>query len=195
MGARFPILVRLVLLKCAKLGMLRRMAAPQAYTQKQLYCAVNLSACLGWLMVAAPYTLAPQFHPDTLLLFAVVGLPVSYLVCWSVVAPILRKIMRHPISWANAAYSGAKISLLIAAAGILIRRFLGWLESIIPNFSSQVGGGDRVESIDGVLTPYGWLMLAQSTVLFVLGGVAIALILRAVIGPGETTKCSAFTDA
>ncbi|WP_422372310.1 hypothetical protein [Hoeflea sp.] len=173
--------------------MLQGMAAPQAYTQKKLYWAVNLSAFLGWLIVVA-YLTYPQSDPGIWLMSAIIGLPVSYLVSWSVVAPTLRKIMRHPISWARAAYSGAKVSLLIATMAILIGRFLGWLESISPNISSQVGGGDRIRSIDGILTPYGWLMLAQSTVLFILGGVAIALILRAVIGPGEAPRHSAFTD-
>lgn len=54
-----------------------------------------------------------------------------------------------------------------------------------PNSYSQVGGGEFTRSIDGILTPYGWLLLGQSVAIFIAGGVAIALFLRAVIGPGR----------
>lgn len=115
------------------------MAASQAYTQKQKHLAVNLSAFLGWLMVATPFILS-QFSPLMWLYVAAIGLPISFIVSWAIVAPILQRIMRHPISWSYAVCWGSIISLLIAVISIAIGRYLGWQQSINPNFYSRVGG-------------------------------------------------------
>ena len=152
-----------------------------AYTHKQFVRAVNLSAFLGWLMVVAQLFA----RPSQLIPVAIAFLPITLLVCWVIVAPILRRVINKPISWFRAAFWGALIASLIAFLGIIIGRFLGWQQSINPNFSSQIGGGDYIRSVDGILTPYGWRVLVQSTVLFVLGGILSALIVRAVIGPGR----------
>jgi hypothetical protein len=75
--------------------------------------------------------------------------------------------------------------MIIAAISIAIGRYQGWRQSQNPNFNSQIGGGDFVRSVDGILTPYGWWSLAQNTVIFVFAGVVIALVVRAVIGAGK----------
>lgn len=66
----------------------------------------------------------------------------------------------------------------------MIGRFLGWMESIDDAGGSQIGGGDFVRSVDGILTPYGWLIVAQNTAIFIAIGASIGLIVRAAVGPG-----------
>lgn len=133
------------------LDSLRTMSASQACTRQQRRRAVNvnLSTFLGWLMVAAPYIL-PQINPIARLFVAVIGPPILYIVCLVAVAPILRKIMRRPISQAYAACWGAIISSFIAATSIAIGRYLGWRQSINPNSYSRIGGDNSVRSSDDI---------------------------------------------
>lgn len=63
------------------------------------------------------------------------------------------------------------------------------LESVSqPKFSLAGRGANSIRSIDGILTPYGWAVLFQTTAFFIVGGVVISLILRAYIGPGLAAK-------
>jgi len=144
---------------------------------------------MGWLTIAAP-SLLSQFNPLLWFWAFVIGLPISYFVCWTVVSPILGRIMRNPISWTSAACWGAIISSFIAAIAIAIDRYWGWKQSVNPTFQFYIWRHGVKHSANGILTPDGWLWLFQSTFVFVLEGVVIALILRLVIGPGETSRNS-----
>ena len=161
-----------------------------AYTRRQWKRAVNLSAVLGWLMVAAPIS-AGMTNGGLLQFFGVmiwaaaIGLPVAFLASWLISAPILKRPMRRSISWFQAVFWGGTITFLIALASIAIGRFRGWMTSIDPDSSYQIGGGDRIREIDGILTSYGWLILAQNTAMFVVAGIVIALVVRLAIGPGR----------
>lgn len=159
----------------------RQMDAQRAYSRRQWALAVNASAVLGWFSVVWPALLEPKI----LLPAAIIGLPIAFLACWCVAAPILWRIMLRPISWLGAIRWGSTISASIALVGIAIGRLYGWMESVNPDISSQIGGGIYVQEIDGILTPYGWLLLARNTIWFVLGGVAVALLIRGLIGRGS----------
>ena len=156
------------------------MSVELAYSQKQLTLAVNLAALLGWACVAVP--MAMQSDLGVLLLAAIFGLPIAFLCCWVIGAPILRYAMRREIGGLEAMGWGGVIALLIALVGIAIKLFLGMMESANPNSHSQIGGGDYVQEIDGILTAYGWLVLGRSTMIFVGEGVCVALFVWWVIG-------------
>lgn len=156
-----------------------------AYTTRQRARAVNVSAFLGWLAVAGPYCLA--YGLESWIYAAIFGLPIAFLACWIIGAPILKCRMRHSLSWTSAAIWGGGISLLIAGVGVALTRYEGWRESRDPNFWSQVGAINNPSEIDGILTPYGWLMTAETVAVFAIVGSVIALMVRACIGPGEVT--------
>lgn len=157
------------------------MTEMRAYDGKDLRKAVNAGAFLGWLGLSLPYLL---YNPLLLPWAAAIGWPIAYGICWLVAAPVLRRLMKRSISWGVAAISGAGIAAIIAAIFIAIGRYRGWRASQDPNYSSIVGGGDFVRSVDGILTPYGWWVLAQNTLQFMVYGMVIALLVRWRIGPG-----------
>ncbi|WP_260081423.1 hypothetical protein [Phaeobacter inhibens] len=163
--------------------------AERAYTRKQWKRAVNLSAVLGWLSIAVPISAGMnsagllQFF-SILIWAAAIGLPIAFIASWLIAAPILNRLMRKNISWFQAAIWGGAITFLIALASIAIGRFRGWIQSVDPSSFSQLGGGDTVREIDGILTSYGWLNLAQNTATFVAIGMVISLVVRFAIGPG-----------
>jgi len=164
--------------------------AEHAYTRKQWKLAVNLSAFLGWLVIAAPISAGTsnaglrQFF-GIMIWAAAIGLPIAFLASWLISAPILKRLMRKNISWFQTVFWGGAITFLIALVSVAIGRFRGWLQSVDPNSLSQLGGGDKVREIDGILTSYGWLNLVQNTAIFVAFGIAISLVVRFVIGPGR----------
>ncbi|MDC0656551.1 hypothetical protein N6L27_00895 [Leisingera sp. SS27] len=167
------------------------MADELAYSRRQLATAVNLSALLGWTGIALP--LSFEIGVGILPWAAAIGLPISFFCCWLIAAPIFRRIMRKEISCFRAAFWGGAIALFMALVSIVAGRFRGWMKSLDPNYSSQLGGGDYVREIDGILTAYGWLMLAKSTAVFVALGVIVALAVRCWIGKPDTV--TAKTDA
>jgi hypothetical protein len=154
----------------------------RAYGRRDFLVAVNLAALLGWGAFVAPIIMEGGL--SILPWAAILGLPVAFLACWVVGAPILWLVMARPITWFKALWLGAVISTGIASIGIAITRYLGWRQSQDPSSYSQIGGGDYIRSIDGILTPYGWWVLFQQTLIFVLSGVTVALVLRWLIGPG-----------
>lgn len=160
--------------------------AEHAYTREQWKRAVNLSAILGWLVIAAPIS-AGTSNAGFLQFFglmvwaAAIGLPIAFLASWIISAPILKRLMRKNISWFQAMLWGGVITFFIALASIVIGRLRG-LATMQP---SQLGGGDKVRVIDGILTSYGWQVVAQNTAMFVAAGIVIALIVRFSIGPGR----------
>ena len=120
--------------------------------------------------------------------FAVIGLPVAFLTTWVIGGPLVRRIMLRPIGWLRAATGGAMIASAIAIISILIGRLNGYRISRDPTFHFQSGGGDYVREVDGILTPYGWLLLSQNTAIFVALGVVVGLVVRVVIGPGKSVE-------
>ncbi|MCU0903925.1 MAG: hypothetical protein MUE83_08630 [Tabrizicola sp.] len=143
-----------------------------------------LSALLGWAVVTAMQLGrgATWFQFFGLLPFAaVVGLPIAFLVAWILVGPILWRIMRHPVSWSRAARWGAVIAALVAAISVIIGRLNGYRISQDPSFHFWTA-----REVDGVLTPFGWKMLAIDCAIFIAIGAILGLLIRCVIGPGKT---------
>lgn len=159
---------------------------PAPYTRSQWVQSVNISAVLGWMIFAAP--MVGAVGPVILPWVAFFGLPIAFVLCWVFAAPLLSIAMRRPVSWLGAARWGATISGVMASVVILHGRVRGYQKSQNPHLHSQLGGGDYIREIDGILTPYGWQVLAQNTVIFVCFGIFIALIVRAIIGPGTTSS-------
>lgn len=89
--------------------------------------------------------------------------------------------MRKKNSWIKAVSLGSAIALIIAGASIIIGRFLGWRQSLNPD-TNALHGGEHVLEIDGILTVFGWLMLAQSTALFTGLGATVALFVWWLVG-------------
>ena len=151
------------------------------YTGHDLRRAVNLAACLGWLGFCAPWMVD---NPALLPWLALFGLPIALLACWVIGAPILRYVMRRQVTWRAAGLWGAVIAAIIASLWIAFSRWRGLQQSRDPNSFSQIGGRDNIQSIDGILTPYGWWVLGLDTAAFVLSGAAVGLLVRWRIGPG-----------
>jgi hypothetical protein len=157
----------------------------QPYGPDEVNYATNLGALLGWLFFSV-YSLSGLDSIVLaffwLLIFAIGGLPIAFLACWLIARPILVRIMRRPVSRAKAAFGGAGIAAVFAAVSVLIGRLNGYRISQDPTFNFWTG-----REIDGILTPYGWKMLAVDCALFIACGAAIGLIVRVVVGPGRTT--------
>jgi len=156
-----------------------------AYSRKQWARAVNLSALIGWACIVLP--LVVLTGPATLVYGAIYGLPISFLCCWVIGAPILKRLMRREITLVRAAFWGGGIALLISLLGTAIERYQGWRESLDPSISSSSGGKYLVE-VNGILTPFGWLMVAQSTAVFTVLGVFVAVLVWSFIG--DPDSCS-----
>ena len=165
--------------------------AKAAYSHRQWVWAVNLSALWGWGVLALP---GPIDHIlsgrsphglSQISLFALFSLPIAFLAAWIVVAPILKSAMRRPMRFARAAFWCSLVSGVIVLVSVAIGRFRGWAQSLNPNFNSQLGGGDKIREIDGILTPYGWLVLAKLSLFFMLACVVGAVLIRLLIGPGR----------
>lgn len=92
--------------------------------------------------------------------------------------------MARPVTLVRAALGGAGVAAILAVIAFMIRRLNSLRAYDDPTFHFQLGRGDLVREVDGILTPYGWLVLARSTALFILLGAAIGLLVRALIGPG-----------
>lgn len=154
------------------------------YSRKQWVKAVNYSAVLGYVgMVGLPGAANGNF--GGVLVAAVLGVPIALLCCWVFAAPILRFAMRKRIGWLAAAVGGASIGALMALVAIVIGRYRGWRVSIDPDRSFGAYAGGDTTIIDGVLTTHGWLLLAQTTVNFILMGALIAIVVKWLIGKPE----------
>lgn len=151
------------------------------YTPKQFRCAVNLAAVLGWASVIVPIALARP-NPLEWLAAGLIGLPLAFLLCWIIGGPILGRVMRHPVGWGAAAFWGGVVATAIYMIPVLVSLYLGWRQSLDPTLYSRIGSVTQPRSIDGILTLYGWLVLARDLALFALRGVIIGLIVRWLIG-------------
>lgn len=152
------------------------------YSPRDLRRAVNASAVLGWVAVAV-WSLG-EFWP-LYLYAAVLGLPIAFLASWLIGAPVLRRVMRRTVTYPRAAFFGGVIASLIALASIAIGRYMGWRQSVDDMSWSQIGGGAYVREIDGILTPYGWMIVAQNSLILIAIGAGIGVAVRAWIGPGR----------
>jgi hypothetical protein len=165
----------------------------RAYSNKQFAVAVSLAALLGWATVAVPIIAQYVMRPDRLFsvavsiaaMTAIFGIPIALIACWAVAGPILWRVMQRPVTWRRAAFWGLVIPLVMASLGVAIARLNGLWAYYNPNFSFQNGGGEYVQEVDGILTPYGWWLTGRDSLIFVLCGFAIALVVRAVIGAGH----------
>jgi hypothetical protein len=162
-----------------------------SYSRRQWTRAVNLSAVLGWLCVAVSITVGMSSGEllgffGLMIWAAVIGLPIAFAASWLILAPILKRVMHSSVTWLGAAFWGGVPTFLIVLASVVIGRFRSWMQPVNPNSFSHMGSGDKLREVDGILTAYGWWILAQTTAMFVLAGVVIALIVRAIIGPGNT---------
>lgn len=64
-------------------------------------------------------------------------------------------------------------------------RLWGLMLSANPNqYSASYGPPGVAIEIDGILQPYGWWLTAQSSASFIAIGFIVAMIVRAVVGPG-----------
>lgn len=160
--------------------------AARPYTDRDLTLAVDLSAFLGWLSVSAP--LVWLFGPLALFFGVVLGLPTAFAACWLVGAPIVWRLMQRPITWLAAVGWGATIAGLIAALGIALVGFANWQRQQNAYPQERISGGNSARSVDGDLTLYGWWGVAQGVALFILAGIIIALIVRAIVGPGRRSR-------
>ena len=106
-----------------------------------------------------------------------IGLPVAFLACWRIAAPV-RRAMRKPVTWLEAARWEALIGVGIAVAGVLLQRILARLVSRGPDVRSQAGGDEHVLPIDRVLTLKGWLTLYQSSLGLIVIAVLVSLAAR-----------------
>ena len=161
-------------------------AAARPYTNRDLTLAVNLSAFLGWLSVSAP--LVWLFGPLAMFFGVMLGLPTAFAACWVIGAPIVWRLMRRPITWLAAVGWGAIISGLIAALGMAPAGFANWQRQQNAYPQERISGGNSTRSVDGDLTLYGWWGVAQGVALFILAGIIIALIVRAIVGPGRRPR-------
>ncbi|MEM9909457.1 MAG: hypothetical protein AAF922_01620 [Pseudomonadota bacterium] len=165
------------------------------YSLRQWLAAVVLAGLWGWASIGliAPigYMLTDRLEQGlrTLMLSALVGLPIAFFVSLLTVGPALRKMMERPIGFLRAAIWGAVTSAAIATLSIIWGRYKGWWISLVDDIRFRPrGGGDNIRSIDGTLTPYGWQVLAQDTLFFIAWCVIGAMFIRLVIGPGRAKK-------
>jgi hypothetical protein len=169
------------------------MSETRAYTDRQFALAVCLAAVLGWAVILALATFTSAAQSATisatlgfLLWAAIIGLPIAFISCWVVAGPILWRVMARPIDWRRAAVWSLVVPTAMAIAGVILGRLFGlFFLYLNPSASSESYGPPGVPiEIDGILMPYGWWLTAQSSVIFVGIGFVVAMIVRAVIGPG-----------
>jgi hypothetical protein len=161
------------------------MEEERAYTKRDWRRAVNASAILGWFCVTVPIIYETGIEGIGLLPWiAGVGLPIAFIFCWVIVAPILWRIMRKSVSWLYAVVWGVAISITMAAVSIIISHLNGLRISRGTYADFHLVRGDFTREADRILTLYGWYDLLQNTALFILVCVLIALLIRAIIGSG-----------
>lgn len=155
-----------------------------AYSRKQWVRAVNLSALIGWAYIAIPMTAATGL--SLIVYAAIYGLPIAFLCCWVIGAPILKRLMRREISCVRAAFWGGGIALLISLLSIVIGFYLGWGQSLDPSLDTNFSGGTYLVEGDGFLTAYDWLMVLLSTAVFTVLGAFVAVVVWAFIGDPDS---------
>jgi|GEM_PF-5896962 len=157
------------------------------YSPRQFLLALAMSAFFGWIGVTVAVLGVSDWNRFFGLLpfAAVIGLPIAFLLTGIVGGPVLRRATQRSVTWFSAALGGAKAAAIIAAISIVIGRSLGYLQSLDDGSYSRIGGGENTIEMDGILTAYGWQLLAIRTVYFIVFGAAVGLLIRLVIGPGK----------
>jgi hypothetical protein len=160
------------------------------YTDKDHRRAIIAAALLGWTGVTVTELYAANASQLRFYLpfFAAIGLPVAFLSTWLIGGTIIRRVMRRPVGWLRAAIAGASVAAVMAAVSILIGRLNGLRTSYDPTFDFRLGYGEYLREVDGILTPYGWLLLARNTAVFIALGAVVGLLVRVVIGPGRSAN-------
>lgn len=169
------------------------MGEARAYTGNQFALAVSLAGVLGWAAIAIPATASYSAGPvpmsaalGFLLWAGIIGLPVALVSSWVVAGPILWRVMARPVGWQRAVVWGLIVPATMVVIGLALGRLMGFLQFLNPRFNSTRYGAPGVAiEIDGILQPHGWWLVAQSTARFVAIGFVVAMIVRAVVGPGS----------
>ncbi|MCH2164362.1 MAG: hypothetical protein MK098_06890 [Marinovum sp.] len=164
------------------------------YRKSQWFWATNLSGALGamgttgYLLLSAGASGADW--PEMALTFVslqILAIPIGILLAWVFVAPTLSRMMRTSISRARAALWGGGIGVALVGISTAFGRWRGWQQSRDDTFHSQIGGGDYIRSIDGILTPYGWYVLMMNSLAFIIVCVVSALLVQKFIGSGHSS--------
>lgn len=165
-----------------------------AYSRGMWWAAIVLSAFWGWSFIglfdAIHYVMNDRIEQglNRLALFALVGLPIACVVSFVIVGPALRRLMQRPIGYLKAALWGAGLSAGIAFVNVVLGRMNGLMIWLDDSRFSQIGGGDYIRSIDGILTPYGWQFLAFNNITFIAWCTLGALFIRLTVGPGRALE-------
>lgn len=162
------------------------------YSQSDLASAVKLSALFGWIGVIGVPLFSHMYSRgldlDSVYLvfwYALFGLPISLLICWLLVKPFLRLMMRRQITYVRAAIWGAGIAANLIALRLAIRLFRSWRMSQNPKSTSSFGDSFGTISINGAFTDYGWWLFAKNSLNFIVICILAALVVRLIIGPGN----------
>jgi archaellum biogenesis protein FlaJ (TadC family) len=157
------------------------------YSPRQFLLALTLSVLLGWAGVTIAVLGVSDWNRFLGLLpfAAVIGLPIAFLITGVVAGPMLNRVTQRSVTWSGAAIGGAKAAAMIAALPVVVGRSLGYLQSLDDSSYSRLGGGENTIEIDGILSAYGWQLLAVRTVFFIAFGAAVGLLIRLVVGPGN----------
>lgn len=167
-------------------------ADTRTYSKREFAHSVNYCALL-----ACPSYVGTQLFLEALrmgyweqlfsnfVLWTLAGLPFSFLISWVFIAPSLHPTMSRHISFARAAYWGCGIGVVLTVISVSLGRHQDFKTSKNPNFGYTIGGVVSERSMDGILTPYGWWVLAQNSIMFIVTRVFTSLTNRWIIGPGN----------
>ncbi|MGX9353902.1 hypothetical protein ACS3SW_01700 [Roseobacteraceae bacterium S113] len=142
-----------------------------AYSRRHWFWSVNLVAVLAAL---SPFAVGAFWRYLQVLPFYLVA---SLFIAWVFVALPLAHAMRRPASYLRAALWVAGLTAAIALVGFVLARVMA---------NGQVGAGALMQLDDGRLTAYGWRKVLERNGMFIGFGMTIALITRAIIGPGRS---------
>jgi hypothetical protein len=157
------------------------MSESSIYTRAERNQAVNLAALLGWSAVAGPLAFT-TFNPLLWAYSALIGLPMSFALCWLVGAPVLTWIMRGKVSFFAAGGWGATVAAVIYVLylGVFVFVYGGSGRAGYPDL------GSRFEDSNHVVTVSYWLAQTIPFFLFGLLGAMIGIAVRWAIGPGSS---------
>lgn len=159
------------------------MSQSSSFSRSDYIAAVNYSGFFAW--AAFEFMMAARLGFSVVPWTAAVSLPLIFGAVWVIGAPIIRRAMRTPLSYAQSAIVGIKISLLVCLLMNLGFRVYGymfqtdiWVEGVNP--------GEKIAfELDGRLTSYGWMETLQASALFLGVGMIIGILIRMIVGPGK----------
>ncbi|WP_282168908.1 hypothetical protein [Ruegeria atlantica] len=162
------------------------------YSQRDIACAVKLSAPLGWVGVIGVPVFSNEYRSgldlnslSLVFWYALFGLPISLFICWLFVKPFLRVMMRRKVGYVRAACWGAGIGFVLVTVSVAFSRYRGWRQAHDPKTTSGYGDGIGTLEVSGLLTDYDWWRFAQNSFHFILICIVAAIIVRLIIGPGK----------